>query len=142
VRRRLTLLLAGAVCAAVVSPVLRAPEHDSFPLSTYPMFAFARSRVEPVSTAVAIDRAGHEHFLTPELVARTDEPVQAVATVDRAVSGGTADRLCREIARRVARARPGTATIEIVTAEWDSVRFFEGDRRPRARTVHARCPAR
>jgi len=114
-------------------------DRDSFPLSTFPMFSSRRSTVEPVDTAVAV--AGAEQWwLSPELIADTDEPIQATGAVSDAIDQGTTAELCADIAKRVADDGPPEATaVEVITARYDAVHWFHGDRTPLGRVVHARC---
>ena len=121
----------------VVAPALRPTPRDGFPLSTYPMFASDRGREATVVTAVGVEDGGGVARLDPETIADTDEVMLAAATVRRAVAGGTADRLCAEIAARLA----GTAVqaVEIRTEAYDSVAYFDGETDPLAVTVHDRC---
>src|SRR5689334_23283328 len=114
--RRAAALASLAIVGAVALPIVRGPGHDSYPLSTYPMFAVDRGRTSVLDTAVATDRDGRELTLRPELIGGTHEPVHAAATVNEAVVGGHADRLCSEVAGRVARNGPAAATsVQIVT---------------------------
>jgi len=125
-------------------------ERDSFPLSDFPMFSSRRTTIESVDTAVAVSTDGiRQQRLTPSLISGSDEPVTAAVTVSRAVGGNTTDALCRDIAARVAKARPswladlaagGTSEIEVVTETHDALRYFDGDRTPLQRKVHASCP--
>jgi hypothetical protein len=131
--------MAWACVAAVVVVVGLVPlalDRDSYPLSTYPMFSNRRSTAESVDTAVLI-RDGKLRRLSPSLIADTDEVILAAATVKRAIAAGTAATLCTEIAERVG----GRGEIEVVTERFDSVRWYEGDKEPLSRTVHARCPS-
>jgi hypothetical protein len=48
--------------AAIITPAIR--DHDSFPLSTYPMYAFTRERVDVLATAVGVDGAGQMRRLS------------------------------------------------------------------------------
>jgi hypothetical protein len=128
------------VCLAVVGVVPVALDRDSFPLSTFPMFASRRTSSETVDTAVAVDGL-RVWRLDPERIGATDEVILAGATVSDAVNAGHADRLCDDIARRVASAGPDEAiAIEVVTERYDAVEWFGGNRAPLARVVHARCP--
>ncbi|NDB05953.1 MAG: hypothetical protein EBX95_09460, partial [Acidimicrobiia bacterium] len=102
--------------------------------STYPMFSSRRSTTETVDTAVAIFDGGIER-LTPLQIAGTDEVIIAARTVSIAIEGGTADELCREILDRV----DGADRVEVITERFDALRWYEGDREPLQRTVHASC---
>jgi hypothetical protein len=138
--RRVSLLLSTVVVVAVVAPVLRGPGHDSFPLSSYPMFSTARGREAVFATAVGLDADGERRFLSPGLLATTDEPVQAAVTVAQAVEAGeeAIESLCAAVSGRST--GRDLVEIEVVTETYDAVAWFDGDRRPRARVVHARCP--
>jgi hypothetical protein len=118
-------------------------DRDSYPLSTYPMFARDRPRENAVTTAVLVVDGGVRR-LDPELIAATDEVILAVATVVDAVDRGTAGALCAEIAGRVrssGRLADGSApaAVEVVTEWYDAVAYFASDRRPMRRVVHERC---
>ncbi|MCU1343827.1 MAG: hypothetical protein JWL70_93 [Acidimicrobiia bacterium] len=129
----------AVICIAVVGVVPVALNRDSFPLSTFPMFASQRTSSETVDTAVA--RAGTRIWrLDPERIAATDEVILAAATVSDAIANGHADRLCAEIAQRVLSAGPREATaVEVVTEQYDAVQWFAGQRTPLQRQVHAQC---
>jgi hypothetical protein len=78
--------------------------------------------------------------LDPERIAATDEVILAAVTVSDAINSGHGDRLCAEIARRVASAGPReAAAVEVVTERYDALEWFAGHRTPLARVVHARC---
>jgi len=128
------------VALAVASPALRSQPADGFPLSTYPMFSSDRGSRVSVGTAVAFDAAGAIHRLDPRAVGGGDEVMLAASTVRIAIEGGTAsaDRLCREIADRLA----GDAVarrVEVRTEVHDALAWFEGDRDPLDVVAHARC---
>lgn len=95
-------LVSVLAVAAVLSPLGRDPARgDSFPLSTYPMFA--RARTSPVMTLeylVGIDAAGSRHYIPPRLVAN-QEVLQARARIRQAVGSGGAAELCAEVASRL-----------------------------------------
>jgi len=140
VRQRTQARAAALACVVLVGLVPVALDRDSFPLSTFPMFASARTSSETVDTAVAV--AGARVWrLDPERIAGTDEVILAAATVSDAINAGHADRLCGEIATRVARSGPADASdIEVVTERYDALEWFAGRRIPLERIVHARCP--
>ena len=141
---RHTRLVAYAAIVAVLLVVGVVPlvlDRDSFPLSTYPMFSSRRSTAESVDTAVAVDAAGALQRLGPERIAGTDEIILATATVGGAIAAGTTDALCREIAGRVASVGPPSAVaVEVVTERFDALDWYDGDREPLQRDVHATCP--
>jgi hypothetical protein len=131
--RRRTLTL--GVIAALVSPVLR--DRDSFPLSTYPMYAGATPRMIGFATAVGYDADGRSQRLSLSVIARTDDALIAQAAVRNAIALGRADAYCREIAGRAGRA---IVRIEVVEERHDVIAW--ADRRPSLaeRAVRADCP--
>jgi hypothetical protein len=130
--RRVAAALAAVV---VMSPLLRAPSNDSYPLSTYPMFATDRGAVHGLATAVEIDDDGNVHRLSPELIAGTDEPVLASVTVTTSVRSGSAAELCEEI---VARLGVGHV-VEVRTETVDVIALVAHDAAPLSVKTHARC---
>jgi hypothetical protein len=112
-------------------------DRDSFPLSNYPMFSSDRGRVAAFDTAVGIAPDGEVERLSPRRISGSYEVIHAASTVSKAIRAGDAPRLCREIAARAV--GDGLAHVEVVTETYDTVRWFEGDEVPVARTLHARC---
>src|SRR6476646_36389 len=131
---------AVAVAIVGVGVVPFALDRDSFPLSTFPMFAADIARTQSVDTAVAVDAAGGVIRLTPAEIGGTTVVNQAASVVTTAIVGGRADDLCAAIAGRLAGDRSGLAAVEVVTERYDAVHWFDGDRTPIDRQVHARCP--
>jgi hypothetical protein len=123
-----------AVLAAVLWPVVRG--HDSFPLSTYPMYAQRRGDVVAIATAVGIDAEGRSRRLSLHTIADTDDPLIAESALQRAIASGSADATCREIA---ARAGEGTVAVELVEEWHDVAAQATGRDSLRDRTVHATC---
>jgi hypothetical protein len=130
---------AVALAVVVVGAVPFVLDHDSFPLSTFPMFAADIDRTQSVDTAVALAADGTVIRLTPAEIGGTTVVNQAASVVTTAIVGGQAEELCTAIAGRVA-GEPGAATVEVVTERYDAVQWFDGDRTPIDRVVHARCP--
>ncbi len=132
--RRLAPLLAAA---AVLVPLIRSPESDSYPLSTYPMFATDRGRVAAIATAVAIDSDGVVSRLGSAAIGGTDEVILAAATVSAAVRRGEVDELCIEIARRLDRTE--FSTVIVRTEVVDVVDHVADDASPLTIEEHGRC---
>jgi hypothetical protein len=130
-RRR---LITAAAIVAVASPALR--DHDSIPLSTYPMYATARGDVATLATAVGVDGRGERHRLSMAIIARTDDPLIAESTVRGAVREGRAAELCRQIAGRVGEP---IHSVEVVEERHDLVRRAAGEPSLIDRQVHATC---
>jgi len=124
----------------VAAPGFGDPRWDSYPLSTYPMFARPRGR--PVlHFAEAVGPRGERLRVPPALVAN-QEVMQAAATVRRAVRSGpdAMEALCERIATRWSQREHGPAReIALVSATFDPVAYFERGPEPEARTVHHAC---
>lgn len=119
----------------VLSPMLREPTNDTYPLSTYPMFAFDRGAEHAIGTAVEIGADGAAVRLSPKLIAGTDEVILASVTVKRSIASGEADQLCEEIAERLG---PGR-TVEVRVETVDVVAFITDDSEPATIELRARC---
>jgi hypothetical protein len=132
----------GVVLAAAL-PVLRAPHDDAFPFSTYPMFATPRER-ETLLVAEGVT-AGGRVAIPPSYVA--NGPVmQAMGTLLQAQAQGPAAlrQLCEGIASRVQQAPElrGVRRVQIVSATFDPIRYFQQGPEPEARKVLQRCRVR
>jgi hypothetical protein len=139
-RRAWAYVVSVAALALVFSPVLRPSQRDSYPLSTYPMFSYDRGRESALPTAVGVTVDGQLRRLSPELISGGYEPVRAFATVEASIGNGDTAALCREIAERTIKSRAGDlVAIEVVTEVHDVVAWFEGQKEPSQRIVHARC---
>ena len=134
-RRSHRLLLVGVIAVGVMSPLARDPHDDSFPLSTYPMFAANRGNEHWIPTVVEVRVGGGTTRLTPELIAGTDEVVLASVTVERAVRNGQAEDLCREVAGRLGSGRYARVQSE----RHDVVDLVANGAMPLAVEVHAEC---
>ena len=128
--------------ALSASPLLLPPDDDSYPLSTYPMFA--RPRGKPwLSIVEGVDAAGGAVRLTPSLIAH-GEVMQAAATVRRAVREGplAMEQLCTTVAERVANDLDyrHVQEVRVVSARFDPVRYFRDGPTPEERLEQRRCP--
>jgi len=128
---------AAAIVALLGAPLLVGSDYDSYPLSTYPMFAHDRDDEVAVRTAIAVDGAAVAR-LSPRLIGGTDEPMLARESVEHAIDTGAAMTLCEEIAGRARRAGV-SGEIHVVTERYDTLAWFDGDREPLDRAVHASC---
>lgn len=118
----------GVVLAlGVAAPVLRDAERDSFPFSTYPMFARVLDKPHLVYAEGWRGR-GPATRLPPEMVAN-DEPMQAMRTLKLTAKEGKValKALCAEIAARVARDSRyrEVRRVRIVRAQFDPIGYFE-----------------
>ena len=129
------------VVALVASPGFQHPDDDSYPLSTYPMFA--RTRGKPwLDFVEGVDERALAVRLPPRVVAN-DEVMQAAASVRRAVGQGPAGLapFCTSIAARVAESRELTQVrkVRIVGARFDPLRYFVEGPAPEERSLHWQC---
>jgi hypothetical protein len=136
--------LSFVMLGAVLSPALRDPNDDGFPLSTYPMFSRNRGRASSVTSALAVGPGGVEVAVPPALLG-TSETMQAFRILSKGVHAGprSAKNLCRTLAERVAASRDaafaGATQVALVTQEFDSIEYLAGRRTPLSRVVNARC---
>ena len=119
---------------AVVSPAIR--DRDSFPLSTYPVYASAGSRTRTLATAFGVNADGTERRLSMSVIAATDDPLIAASRLADAIAAGDAVELCEQIARRVP---AGVAEVVVTSELHDVVEAARGAYSLLSRTVHARC---
>jgi len=135
-----SLLLVGAT----LWPLLRSPYDDSFPLSTYPMFASRRETLQTYSYALGQTATGGRRMLKPAVVG-TNEVLQALRVIERAVAGrkGELAQLCDSIAARVASDHDfaDVVTIRIVTGTHDAVEYLARGRIG-TESERARCAVR
>lgn len=126
--------------ALVAAPGFGDPTDDSYPLSTYPMFA--RPRGKPLLSFMEGVTDGEPVRLPPEIVAH-NEIMQAVATVKRAVQAGPAAmaQLCTRVAADVALdpAYASVREVHIVSARFDPVRYFTEGPVPEERYEQFHC---
>jgi hypothetical protein len=142
---RLAAVISIALVAAALEPVLRHPDDDGFPLSTFPMFAAARPSQLAMTYAQGVTSDGDVRTLTPAHIG-TGEVMQAYAMLQIAASRGTRARaaLCEAIAARVARddAYRDVVAIRLVWASHDAVAYLAdgttSEPRPRASCPVAR----
>jgi len=140
---------AYCVCAlsigAVLSPVLRDPEDDGFPLSTYPMFARPRAPTTTIHAAVAIASDGARTPIPPALLG-THETMQAVRILSRSLRAGPdgAQQLCSAVAARLARSADeafhDAQQVAIISQELDVLSYAQGVRDVSGVHTHAQCP--
>jgi hypothetical protein len=133
------LVVATAVAWPTVSWLAGGSPDDSFPLSTYPMFARDRGEVVELSTVVGVDATGDAHRLSPSTIAGTDQVIQAVVAVERAIAGGgaTSLALCEEVAGRVDDA--DFERVEVVVERYDVIAWSGCRDEPLDRRVIRDC---
>jgi hypothetical protein len=124
-RRLLAYGLGLGAPVAVLSPLFTGAA-DSFPLSTYPMFAQARGQ-PTLYTVVARAVSGREERLSPALLG-SKEVLQAKVLIQRSVEAGpeALAQLCEDTAARVV-AAPEFAearSVAIVARQYDPLDYF------------------
>lgn len=129
-RRLLTIML----IATLVSPVIR--NHDSLPLSTYPMYSGTRSNISGFVTASGVDRAGDRTPLSPLTISASRSRLITQSFLNDAVRRGDAADVCAEIASRADRS---LSAIEIATERHDTTARLRGEPSLEARDLHANC---
>lgn len=130
----ITIILGGLVA----SPLFGAFAGDSFPISTFPMFATARSSEISISHVVLVGSDGAVWVPPPSTIAN-DEVLQAQETVRQALEAGERglEALCGRVASRV---DPDDAVeVRIVTSTYDALDYASGDLDPIGRRTHAAC---
>ncbi|MCB9612017.1 MAG: hypothetical protein H6721_27900 [Sandaracinus sp.] len=134
-------VFSAAAILTVLSPVLRHPDEDSFPLSTYPMFSHERPREMTMTHVVGLDAEGTREPLPPRVSADTREVLQSMRTIEMAVHSGRAIDFCREVGERVKSRADLEHVREVVveTITFDSVAYFDEPAPEPERFVHARC---
>lgn len=144
VERLWAYLVGFGMLGAVAAPGFGPPGADSYPISTYPMFARPKAKTL-LSFAEGVDALDRPTRLPPELVAN-DEPMQAAHTVRLAIRGGPERReqLCQRIAERVAQNPELAAVVRVrlVQGRFDSVGYFLGQSEPEHRAIHRECLVR
>lgn len=126
----------------ILSPLARERGWDSFPISSYPMFARGDlGTVNELAHVLLVGPDGGRTPAAPSLVG-TPEPMIAMTIVRTHVERGSAAELCAGIASRARDARTGAVAIEVVTSSFEARRYFSGRpdaRAPLERVVHAQC---
>jgi hypothetical protein len=131
-----------ALVAATLSPVLRDPRDDGFPLSTYPMFATKRLTTLTMTYALGVGAGGERIVLAPSLLG-TGEVLQAMRVIERAVAGGppALAKLCKSIAARAGEEPEygRVVAVRIVTGTHDAVEYLARGRVGKE-IERVRCP--
>jgi hypothetical protein len=135
-------VVAAAVVVASLLPMTWPEGRDSFPVSSYPMFAGRRGDTS-MDLVVAVLASSGAFELLPSEATGHRHLTQGVRTLRQAVKDGEdrPARLCEEIATWVAENRDEPeARVGIVTASFDALRFLvHGHREPTIRAEHAWC---
>lgn len=131
--RRVAPFVAAVI---VLFPLTHDPRHDSYPLSTYPMFAPNRGAVLNIDTVVRVDSDGVVHRLDPFAISGTDEIVTASVVAVKAIRRGQADLLCQEVAERIG---DPSSTVEVRTELVNTIDVVDHHAEPIDVTVWASC---
>jgi hypothetical protein len=138
--RAYAALVSVAMLAAVLWPMVR--KTDGFPLSNYPMFSRARKAEAQVFHVVAFSSHGEHRPVSPSLLG-TEEVMQASQAARIAFRRGAVAsmELCREVASRVVADQrwKDIESLEVREDVFDTIAYWEGDRKPRRTRVRARC---
>ncbi len=129
------------VVVATAWPAFKSAQLDSFPLSTYPMFARVIDKPR-ISFVERLDEDEEAQRLSPELLG-SDEVMQTYRTVKNAVRKGpkAARALCRSFAARIAKRENNAEDVRlrIVRARFDPVPYFVENAEPDEREIIAEC---
>jgi len=143
--------VAIAFLGAVAYPCWWPHGTDSFPLSTFPMFAKPRPVRASVSTVLGVDADGRRTTLSPNIIGGSQWVNLSVRRVNTTIRKGrrASEKLCHDIAARMEDAAPpGVVQLEVVTETFDSLEYFDTTQaqpkagaKPLKRRVHAVCPS-
>jgi hypothetical protein len=136
----------GAVLSPIVQNWREEPE-DSFPLSYYPMFTEKREATSRITYIVGTDAEGNRrriHYKYAGGDAAGGGLNQVRRQIGRMIKRGDADKLCKGIARNVARKDSGwlarVVTVEVRTDTYNLTDYFTGKSRiPVKEKIHATC---
>lgn len=114
---------------------------DSFPLSTYPMFAKPRGQPEIVKLVAVTD--GAEVAIPPNILG-TGEVLQAKVLLEQVARKSSKQRLafCKQTAIRVA-STPQAANwheLRLLRVRYDPIEYFESAGAPLSERELTRCP--
>jgi len=123
------------VVGLMVAPVVF--DHDSHPLSTYPMYSSARGREVTLPAALALTDEGTEERLSLGVIGASSDPLIVAGELRTAIRNGRAVERCEEIAARVD--DPAVDAVAVVMERHDVIAQVEGEPSLLARTVYATC---
>ncbi len=123
--RALGAVVSIVLIALTASPVLRDPNDDGFPLSTYPMFAWKRTTTVNMEYLVGFTATG-ERWHPPPRTIGTSEPMQAVRILQRAVADGRAGELalCKAAAKRIPRLRNDIVVVAMMRGSHEAIAYL------------------
>jgi len=124
-----------AVVGLMVAPVVF--DHDSHPLSTYPMYSSARGREVSIPSALGLTDRGGAERLSLGVIGANSDPLIVAGELRAAIRNGRAAERCEEIAARVD--DPAVQAVAVVIERHDVVAQVQGEPSLIERTVHATC---
>lgn len=115
--RRAHLFVCGPALALVLWPLASRQPHDSFPLSTYPMFSQPR-RTLAVTSIQTENADGRRTAVAPTLLG-SSELLQSQAVIRHAVRMGPSAlrSLCRRTAQQLERTELANSTARVVVVQ-------------------------
>jgi hypothetical protein len=133
------ILMIGAALWPIVENWREKPR-DNFPLSYYPMFSAKRGKKESINYIVGYDRHGQRHII-PYTYAGTGGMNQVRRQINLLVKRGEAERLCRDVAERLAADREGplaeVVTVQVISGTYRLSDYFRGAKQPVAEDILA-----
>ncbi len=140
VQRTCGVLAFGVLTVAMLWPLTFAAGTDSFPFSSFPMFARARSPILESVSLHGVMSSGERVRLPPGLAAGSPEVLQARALINRAVttSGQAMEALCDDALARSQRAwSPAPVAVQVRYERFDAPAYYRGQRAPlKERLLH------
>lgn len=133
--------ISAVLVAALLYPLSFSRIEDSFPLSSFPMFA--RRVADPVLVQHFAIGAGADFrkSIGPELIG-SEEVLQAQATIRKAVRGGrrALTALCQRLARKIAGdpAYAAARWVRVMKGRYNAVAYLTG-RDPGVETIVHQC---
>jgi hypothetical protein len=139
--RAWAIAFSTGLLALVFVPVVT--NTNGYPLSNYPMFSGHRDTSVRIVHVIAHSRTGDHRPVPPRLL-DTPEIMQASQTaVVAAKTPEGATELCTLVAANVAGAGERWSDVDVLELRadrYDSVRYWQGERKPLRSKVFARCP--
>jgi hypothetical protein len=137
-----SLLLVGAALWPIVENWREKPK-DNFPLSYYPMFSAKRGKKETINYIIGYDAQGARHIVS-YTYAGTGGMNQVRRQINTLVKRGEAERLCRDVAARLAAEREGplagVVTVQVISGTYRLSDYFSGNKQPVAEEILASAP--
>lgn len=121
--------------AALAIPAVR--DGDGVPLSSYSMYARARSDIIEFVVPIGLDATGSDRELSTTTIASTNDPLIAESFLRDEVAAGRVEQLCQQIASRIS--DTALVAVEIRSERHDVVNRVLGEPSLIEQQVLARC---